>query len=374
MSNLRDVAIVGFAQMPIVARDEHHTAQEMLYPQVRRALADCGVERDAIELQVAGSADYIDGRPFGFVASLDVMGSWPPRADSHLEMDASFAAYYAWLRIQAGDCDTAMVVGYGKVSEGEPARILNLQLDPYYQAPLGLDAISTAALQASAYMARSGATDRDLAEVAARNRAAGARNPDAQLHAPATADELIGTPWVVSPLRQGYVPPVGESAVCLILAAHGKAETMCADPVWIHGVDQRAELQALGARDLSRCEGAALAARNALAMAGLKTAREVDLVELLACTPAEEMILRESLSLDPIGDDAPVTNPSGGPLAGHPLMMTGLIRLGEAFRQLSGNARTHEVAGARRAIAHASQGHCLQHNIVWVLGKDRRWT
>ena len=371
MGKLRNVAIVGFSQAPIVACDEHHIATEMLYPQVRRALADCGVERDAIDYQTAGSADYIDGRPFGFVAALDVMGTWPPRQDSHLEMDAAFAAYYAWIRMQAGECDTALVVGYGKVSEGQPERVLNLQLDPYYQAPLGLGPLSTAALQASAYMARSGATDRDLAEIAARNRAAGALNPDAQLQQPATADELQRTPWAVEPLRQGYVPPVGESAVCLILAAEGKAEKMCDAPVWIQGVDERAEMQSLGARDLSRSASAELAARSALKMAG---GGEVDVVELLATNPVEEMILREAVGLPAKGEARVAVNPSGGPIAGHPLMMTGLVRLGEAFRQLSGRAGKRAVPGAKRAIAHAAQGHCLQYNVVFVLGRERRWS
>ncbi|MFN8644648.1 MAG: lipid-transfer protein, partial [Candidatus Binatia bacterium] len=74
MTTLRNVAVVGFAQAPIVAHDPHRMANEMLYPVVREALAQCGVERDAIDYQTAGSADYIDGRPFGFVAALDVMG------------------------------------------------------------------------------------------------------------------------------------------------------------------------------------------------------------------------------------------------------------------------------------------------------------
>jgi acetyl-CoA acetyltransferase len=148
---------------------------------------------------------------------------------------------------------------------------------------------------------------------------------------------------------------------------------MCAKPVWIHGVDQRAEMQTLGARDLTRSASTELAAKRALAMAGLRSAKEVDLIELLAATPVEEMILRDALGLNPTGDAGAAINPSGGPLTGHPLMLTGLIRLGEAFRQLSGQAKTHAVAGAKRAIAHASQGHCLQHNIVWVLGAERRW-
>src|SRR5881296_57822 len=182
MAKLRNVAAVAFSQAPIVARDEHRIASEILYPEVRSALDQCDVERAAIDYQVAGSADYVDGRPFGFVTALDVMGSWPAKQDLHLEMDAAFAAYYAWVRMQAGDCDTALVCGYGKNSEGEPERVLNLELDPYYQAPLGLTPTATAALQASAYMARSGATDRDLAEIAARNCARRCRRRRSRPH------------------------------------------------------------------------------------------------------------------------------------------------------------------------------------------------
>jgi acetyl-CoA acetyltransferase len=288
-------------------------------------------------------------------------------------MDAAFAAYYVWLRMQAGDCDTAIVCGHGKNSEGDPARILNLQLDPYYQAAIGLDPYSTAALQASQYMARTGATDRQLAEAAACRRAAGARNPDAQLREAATVDELIATPWAVEPLRTGYVAPIGESAGCLVLAAEGKAESMCDRPVWIQGLDQRIELQTLGARDLSRSAGMKLATQKALAMAGQERADACDVVELSAANPVEELILCEAMEIDP-QKPRPVINPSGGPLTGHPLMATGLIRLGEVFRQLSGQAGEHQVDGAKRAMAHATSGHCLQQNVVFVLGSDRRWS
>ena len=372
MSALRNVGIVGFAQLPVVARDEHRMSTEMLYPVIREALARVGVERDAIDYQVSASADYMDGRPFGFVAALEVMGSWPPRQDLHLEMDGSFATYYAWMKIQTGEVDTAIVCGHGKTSEGEPERVLNLQLDPYYQAPLGLTPTATSALQASAYQARTGATDADFAAIAARNRAAGARNPDNQVRDAASAAALQQTPWVVEPLRRGYLPPVGESATCLVLAAEGKAKSLCDTPVWIRGVDHRTEMQSIGGRDLSRSEGTALAAQKAFAMAGLTRATEVDLVELLAATPAEELIVCEALGLDARASK-PVINPSGGALCGNPVMSTGLIRLGEVFRQLSGRAGDRTVRGARQAIAHAAQGHCLQQNVVWVLGTERRW-
>ena len=368
---LRNVAVVGFALEPLVAHDAHRTAQELLYSAVRRTLADAGIERDAIDLQLAGSADYVDGKPFGFVQSLDVTGSWPPREDSHLEMDAAFAAYYGWLRIQAEECDTVMVVGYGKNSEGNLDRVSNIRLDPYYQATLGLEITSTSALQASAFIARTGASDRDLAAIAARNRNAGKGNAEALRKDGATADELVKTPWAVEPLREGYLSPPADTAVCLLLAAEEKAGSARSKPAWIHGIDQRAEMQTIGARDLSKSQSAALAAEKALAMAGIASAREVDLVELSATTPAEELILCEALGLDAKAAK-PVVNPSGGPLCGNPFMMTGLIRLGEAFRQLTGAAEGRAIAGARRAIAHAAQGHCLQQNLIFILGSEKR--
>lgn len=372
METLRNVAIVAFAQLPVVERDEHRTATEMISPVVHAALAQCGASRDEIDYQIAGSTDYLEGRPFGFVAALDAMGSWPPRQDNHLEMDGAFCAYYAWVRMQAGECDTALVVAHGKVSEGDPRRVFNLQLDPYYQAPLGLDPVASSALQASMLMARLGLQDGDLAEVAARNRRAGARNSDNLLRKEASAEELQATPFVVEPLRSGYLPAIGETASCLILAAEGKAERMCEHPVWIHGAHHISELQSLGARDLSSSESTRLAAARALAMSGLNRANQVDLVELAASNPAEEWIVCEALGLDPRAA-TPVLNPSGGPLCAHPIMNTGLIRLGEVFRQLSGQAGERTVSGAERAIAHATQGHCLQTNLIFVLGTERRF-
>jgi acetyl-CoA acetyltransferase len=373
MTRLRNVAIVGFAQMPVVERDLHRTSPEMLYPIVREALAQVGVRRDAIDYQVSASADYNDGVPFGFVGALDVMGSWPPRQDLHLEMDGSFATYYAWVKLQTGEVDSAIVCGHGKTSQGDQERIRNLQLDPYYQAAIGLGPTSTAALQASAFMARTGATDADLAAVVARNRAAGAKNPEAQLREPVSADALQKTPWHTEPLRRGYLAPRGEGATCLVLAAEGTAEKLCKRPVWIQGADHRSELQSIGSRDISRSEGAKLAASKAFEMAGLGAARDADVVELHATNPAEELIVCEALGLDARGD-RPVLNPSGGALCADPVMSTGLIRLGEAFRQLSGTAGERGVSAAKRAVVHGMQGHCLQQNIVWVLGSERRWS
>jgi acetyl-CoA acetyltransferase len=57
-------------------------------------------------------------------------------------------------------------------------------------------------------------------------------------------------------------------------------------------------------------------------------------------------------------------NPSGGALAANPLMVAGLIRIGEAARRIMDG-------DAKRAVAHATSGPCLQQNLVCVLEGGR---
>ena len=63
--------------------------------------------------------------------------------------------------------------------------------------------------------------------------------------------------------------------------------------------------------------------------------------------------------IDRIGDGITV-NPSGGPLAGHPVMATGLIRVIEVANRI-------QAGSASRGVAHASSGPCLQQNLVCVM-------
>ena len=56
--------------------------------------------------------------------------------------------YEAWVKIQTGLVDTALVYGFGKSSAGQLRRVMSLQMDPYTVTPLWADAVSVAAIQA----------------------------------------------------------------------------------------------------------------------------------------------------------------------------------------------------------------------------------
>ena len=71
---------------------------------------------------------------------------------------------------------------------------------------------------------------------------------------------------------------------------------------------------------------------------------------------AQEVILTRALGLGP----TTTINPSGGPLSANPMMVAGLVRLGEAARRIHSGE-------AQRVLAHATSGPCLQQNLVAVL-------
>jgi acetyl-CoA acetyltransferase len=348
---MRNVAILSFAQTRMKRKEDSRTEVDMVMEVTRRAVEESGLPRREIGFTCSGSSDYLAGQSFAFVGAVDALGAWPPISESHVEMDGAWALYESWIKIQAGAAESALCFGFGRASMGTLPETLNLQLDPYTLAPLGVDSISLAALQARALLEGTAHTEREMAEVAARSRRDAKRNPMAQLTGDFEVEKLLSEPYLVSPLRKHDCPPITDGAAAVVIAAEPVARRVCKQPVWIRGIDHRIEPHHPGLRDLTRSPSAALAAKRA----GVDPAR-LDVAELHAPFTHQELILRDALGLP-----ASVRiNPSGGPLAANPMMAAGLVRIGEAASQI-------RAGQARRALAHATQGHCLQQNLCCLL-------
>ncbi|MFJ6725231.1 thiolase domain-containing protein [Streptomyces sp. NPDC091281] len=343
------MAVVAFAQSDHRRSTDDVSEVELLMPVLHEVLDRTGLRTSGIGFTCSGSSDYLAGRAFSFTHALDGVGAWPPIPESHVEMDGAWALYEAWTKLLTGEADTALVYAWGKSSPGSLRDVLTRQLDPYYTAPLWPDAIALAALQARALIDAGDTDEAALAAIAARSRRDAAANPHAQLRGPRPHGA-----YVVAPLRTGDCPPVGDGAAAVVLAAGDRARELCERPAWIRGIDHRIEAHSLGVRDLTDSPSTRLAAERAGAFD-----RPVDTAELHAPFTSQEVVLRKALKL---GDDV-LVNPSGGPLAAHPVMAAGLIRVGEAA------ARIHRGA-SDRALAHATSGPCLQQNLVAVLEGD----
>jgi acetyl-CoA acetyltransferase len=82
----------------------------------------------------------------------------------------------------------------------------------------------------------------------------------------------------------------------------------------------------------------------------------VDVAELCVRYSPEEIVLRRALALP----RETVVNPSGGPLCGHPVMASGLVRVIEVANRI-------RTGSARRGLAHAASGPALQQNLLCIL-------
>ena len=350
---MTDVAVIGFAQAPTVRRGAGTTSGvEMLVPVFAEAMRSTGLAKGDIGFWCSGSSDYLAGRAFSFVQAVDAIGAFPPIAESHVEMDGAWALYEAWVKILTGEAGIALAYGFGKSSAGQLRRVLALQLDPYLVAPLWPDSVSIAALQARLGIEAGLWNEKDMAEVAARSRAAALSNPQAQVSGEVAVAELLERPYLAEPLRAHDCAPVGDGAAAVILASGERARELCERPAWITGFEHRVDSPSLGARDLTTAPSAA-AAGHAAGAAG------VDAAELHAPFTHQELLLRAALGL---GEGVRV-NPSGGALCGNPMFAAGLARIGYAADAvMSGRAS--------RALGHATSGPALQQNLVCVLSGE----
>ena len=348
---MRDVAVVGFTQSACVRREKNRNEVEVLVPVLQALRDQTGVAGADCDFVCSGSSDYLAGQSFAFVSGLDAVGAWPPVVESHVEMDGAWALYEAWVKIQTGQAETALVYGFGKPSMGDLPLTMALQLDPYCVMPLWPDAISIAGLQARHGLEADLFTEREMAAVAVRDRLHAMNNPNAQLKGDYTIEEILAEPYLVNPLRKSDCAPISDGASAILLAAGDRARKICDRPAWIRGIEHLCEPMDLGLRDLGTSRSTQMAAQKA----GVGVDK-IDVAELSAPFTHQSILVERALGLT----SETTVNPSGGALAGNPLMAVGLSRIGESAAQIfSGEAD--------RAVAHATSGPCLQQNLVCVL-------
>ncbi|MCT7372341.1 thiolase domain-containing protein [Mycolicibacterium llatzerense] len=346
-----EVAVVGFAHAPHVRRTDGTTnGVEMLMPCFAKLYAELGLKQTDIGFWCSGSSDYLAGRAFSFISAIDSIGAIPPINESHVEMDAAWALYEAYIKILTGEVDTALVYGFGKGSAGTLRRVLALQTDPYTVSPLWPDAVSMAGLQARFGLDAGKWTAEQMAQVALDSFAVAERVD--RLESAATVSELLDRPFFADPLRRHDIAPITDGASAIVLASADKARELRENPAWITGFEHRIETPILGGRDLT--VSTSTAASAAAATGG--DVGSIDIAELHAPFSHQQLIRAEAIGLK----DSTKVNPSGGALAANPMFSAGLERIGFAAEHIFNGS-------ANRVLAHATSGPALQQNLIAVL-------
>ena len=379
---MEKIAVVGVAQTPYERRKKDQTFYDMVYEVTVKAMEDAGYTLEDIDNVITVSNDFWDGRTISSMAVQEAAGAHDKNV-STVEGDGTFGAFYGAMRVLGG-FRTTLVVAHSKGSEGDPKYITNGMFDPIYHRPLGIDAVTAAALQANAYMTRFRVTEEQCACVSVKNHGNARNNPMAQLPMQITVEDVMRSRKIADPLKLLDCSPVSDGAAAIIIADERMAKKARKTPVWIKGIAHCADAYLLGDRDLANPRALREAARRAYAMAGIADPRrEVDLVELYDafsymeplwlegmgfCGPGEGGRLTES-GATAMGGELPV-NPSGGVLSAHAVLVAGMARIIECVLQIRSEAGARQVDGARTALAHGINGPCGQSHCLWVLGKE----
>src|SRR3990170_3347012 len=270
------------------------------------------------------------------------------------------AVYTGFAAVAAGLSRSVLVVGGEKMTHLPTPRVSELigrSIDPHERS-YGATMPALAGLITRALMAKTGVTLKEISQVAVKNHANGARNPDAHFQEPVSLDAVLESRIVADPLRLYHCCPISDGAAALVLTAEPA-------PVRIAGIGQGTDTMAVRYRsELTSFRATQAAARAAYAMAGFGPER-VELAEIHDAFAPFELISLEDTGLMPPGKAGRATldgdtaldgrlpvNTSGGLKArGHPLAATGIAQIVELCLQLRGMAEGRQVS-ARVGLAH----------------------
>jgi acetyl-CoA C-acetyltransferase len=380
----RRVAICATAQTAYERDRWRDRFQGMALEVLESLLEQTGLdfsEDTGINHTISVSDDVFDARTISDNGMTDVLGAHF-RCEEKVAQQGLQALYYGLATIASGHADFVLVLGHCKESQGQSRNMVaHLAFDPFFTRPVGLDFCAAAGLQAQAYQIKSGLTDRHLADVVVRARRLAQNNPHQTEVGMVDADEVMDSPFLADPIRRLHAYPVSDGAVGLILAAEDRARELTDRPVWISGVGNCMDSFFLGDRDISSNYSLTNAAKRAYKRAKIDNPQDAfDVVEISDQYAYQQPMWMEGLGLveenkGPAwithgGPEKQCVNPSGGMLAGNPMILGGLVRAAEVAEQLRGRAEGRQVDGARRGLAHGVMGPAGQFHSVAVLETD----
>jgi len=362
---MQRVFVAGAGMTKIGRRSE--PLQDLMAEAAHAALADAGLERpDAIVVATMNPEEFLgDGNFASNVATHLGFAEIPTIRVETATSSGAASLYIGFSQVAAGLRRTVLVVGGEKMTHLTTPRvseIIGRSIDPYERG-YGATMPALAGLITQILFARSGTVAREIAQVAVKNHAHGAKNPLAHFQQIVTQEEVMESRMVADPLRLLHCCPISDGAAAIVLTSDRTG-------VRVAGMGQGTDTLAVRhRRELVTFAATRAAAREAFAMAGFGP-EHVDFAEIHDAFAPFELISLEDTGLLPQGKSGRATldgdtaldgrlpiNPSGGLKArGHPLAATGLAQVVECVWQLTGRAQGRQLPVAHRALAHSIGG------------------
>lgn len=360
--DLDSVRIAGAGMTPF-GRFPDMSADELAQRAALAALDDAGIGPREVDSAFFGHV--FSGRVAGqrVLRALGIEGRPTMNVENACASGAT-ALRLALLEVADGRADVALAVGFDKLTALGRGVIPPDEHD--LEGALGRTNPATYALMAKRHIAEYGTTAEQLALVAVKARAAGARNPRAQVRTEVTVEEVLSDRMIADPLTRWQCCPTGDGAAAVVVTA---ADRVRDRPVRVLASALRSGTRRPRGDRMVNHPVTALTAQDAYRQAGIGP-REVDMAEVHDAFSIAELVHTEDLGFCRAGEggkylqsgatardgERPV-NPSGGLLArGHPLGATGLAQVVELVGQLRGEAGELQAGRPRVALAQCEGG------------------
>jgi acetyl-CoA C-acetyltransferase len=348
------------------------TVPEIVANAVTETCAEIGAEPSAIDVGSIGATCNFSLNEQGLLAGLMAMvpglGAKPIEAVENACASGGQAVLSVIAKLQMGLGEVGLAVGFEKMRdhEGKMDGALIGKVLGYFSHPAEREGKVYVFPHLFAevmrdYMAAHGVTERELAEISAREYGNGNHNPYAQMQKVQVTLEEAATAagrnrYIVDglPLKTYDCSQITDGYAGLIVATEAglaKLGVAKADCVEIAGWGQATDPLMKSGRDILRPTGAYAAMNAAYAMAGASAA-DVNVAEIHDCFTVMGAIGTEVVGKAPYGQGARYwaegkadakgecgINTSGGLIAkGHPVGATGLAMIGWSAWQLQGKA------------------------------------
>lgn len=204
-----DIVVAGIGETAPVPADSR-SIPEMVLEAVEAALADAGIGYRDLDAVTTASVDVFDGITASNIAITEVVGA-VMKPEARISADGLAAVAHAACEIWSGAYETVLVVAHAKTSIAPHQILTQWAMDPIHVQPLGVDFLTCAGLQARLLADRDPDAERRWAAIAAKRRAGAL-----------SVDQILASPLVASPLRQGMCAVMGDGASAVVLRAEKK--------------------------------------------------------------------------------------------------------------------------------------------------------
>ena len=281
----------------------------------------------------------------------------------------ALALHQGYLAVASGLYDYVVVGGAEKLTDVPDAtatQITASTADHEWEVVFGATLPALWGLVARRHMHLYGTTREQLAAVSVHAHEMGSKNPNAHFRNRISVEQVVGAPPIAEPLGVLDCAPFSDGAAAVVLGPLEEARRHTDTPIRIAASQVACDSMALQHRREITSVGATVEAARLAFGRARRTPRDVQVAEVHDAYSICPLVGLEDLGFVERGragpefaagrfvlGGRPTINPSGGTKAqGRPFGAVGVAQVVELVRQLRGEAKDRQVAGAEVGLAH----------------------